>query len=1361
MHCLRALQRAGHQVVACLPETESFAASARELDVPTHDPYASLDVIREIRCDWIISAANIRIIPPEILRLPVHGTLNFHDGPLPRYAGLNVLTRALIEGEDEHGVTWHLVEEGIDTGDIVVQKSVPIRDDDTSQSLSLRCLEAGIEGFDEIVDLLSKPDCLPRRQQNLHERTYFGSSHWPREGMEINWQWPAARIARLVRALDVGPFPNRIGFARFRVDGSWHRILQAEVCPKDGTAAGAIERGEDGPIRIGTTDGCLIATSIHPPLPPSATVADVLAESQLDQIARWEETIYAQEARWRTALQFSNPDDDYETSRTHSAKDVDIPIGSKDSQLACFVLASALIHGSHQLRVGRWWKHDELAKSAPEDSMLQELLHPVASVQATCRDEVSLQEAFDTWSRAVSRCQKRGPFFSDLLERGGKGESPMQDPASLALQWWPEGCPNASDDGTVTILKAGDQWISRSRHDLSHLHDLATTLQAILQDAPETPWSELPRIGAKTAAMLEAWEDGGSFESPPRNFLKTIFHNFIEHADAVAIETADGVCWDYRRLGLQTAGWMRSLQAQNLKHGSLIPVRLGRSPEAIAAKLAIMACGHAYIPVSKEDPPARVKDIIEQTQASVAIGEAPDGDTGITWLKSEGTVPADTPLEVDDAADVLCVFFTSGSTGKPKGVPIPRKGLEAYLEFSLQHYGASSFERSLWSSSVAFDSSLSEVFTPLIMGGCLIIPNPESVWSVRGLVQTIRDHHITYGGIATALWSLWMRDSDHLEDPIPACLRLVSIGGGTMEPELVEKWLRMAPEGTRLFNDFGPTEITVVCSHHEVSASSLDPPSIPIGRPNTGDKILVLDDKGKRVAPGVIGELVLGGLGVAGGYLNQEQLTAERFVSIAGEKGIWYRSGDRGSWTSDGELLFHGRVDDQVKIHGYRVEPAETQRAIRQLEAVTDAEVITIGSGTAKELAAAVMVDGEGSDRPHQLQKQLEEVLPRHAVPRRWLLVDEWPRTSNGKIDRQKLARLLTDSSQAKTTQQGINPLDPDSILSAIRDVLHRPDAVVGDSFFGQGGDSIAAINLQVQLEQVVGKSLPLTLVYASNSLQDIIDGVMHHASNDEEHDDVHWQVIKKTPNAPDLVFMPSMEGYAFPRHLWPGAGQFASIHAIELDPLEYGTLTKDLEDRDVLGYLARHYASLIRKHLPDGRPILVGYSVGGWFAIETARALEQEGYEVGRLILIEPGVRHVGKGLFHVRYVMDSLTNHLIHGLNRRRVKNAETPESEAMRQAIPELIMDRSIRVNVSSVFRRALTAYHPTPTETAITLVNRTYHTYRYHALKRIARGPFKRTEVPIYCHMDFVTKRSEQLLLDIIADEVHAWHQTDRN
>ncbi len=314
--------------------------------------------------------------------------------------------------------------------------------------------------------------------------------------------------------------------------------------------------------------------------------------------------------------------------------------------------------------------------------------------------------------------------------------------------------------------------------------------------------------------------------------------------------------------------------------------------------------------------------------------------------------------------DLAYVIYTSGSTGQPKGILIPHRGLTNHTLALVEYYKISPADRRLQFVSISSDALIADVFPPLVSGATIVLRPDSELLSIADFLRFLEDRRITITGIPSAYWHEWVSSMASGESaPIPSSLRVVISGMDSVRPDLFAAWRPHARGRVRWFNSYGPSENTCTAAIYEADLSSdamLD--TIPIGRPIANVRVYILDANGDPVPIGVPGEIYIGGRSVALGYLNRPDLTAERFVRdpfSGNPDDRLYRTGDLARYLPDGNIAFLGRTDNQIKIRGYRVEPAEVEAAVRRLAAVREATVVARGSASdARKLVAYVVASG-------------------------------------------------------------------------------------------------------------------------------------------------------------------------------------------------------------------------------------------------------------------------------------------------------------------------------------------------------------------------------------------------------------------
>ncbi|HEU4885877.1 MAG TPA: amino acid adenylation domain-containing protein, partial [Longimicrobium sp.] len=603
-------------------------------------------------------------------------------------------------------------------------------------------------------------------------------------------------------------------------------------------------------------------------------------------------------------------------------------------------------------------------------------------------------------------------------------------------------------------------------------------LQRVLEQIAErgdARLSELEILGAgERALVVDTW-NATSAPFPDRVCL----HDLIE---ARARRAPDSPAVDFGGRTLTYGQLDRSANrlAHVLRERGVGPeVRVGLyfepSPEMIVALVAVLKAGGAYLPLDTGSPTERLAWLLSNADARLVL----------THAEMESALPADGPpalrVSADGFADrpetapesgvteqnLAYVIYTSGSTGRPKGVLVEHRGVCNSTTAFIGVYGIRPESRVLLFAPLHFDASVLDVFTALCSGATLVVAPRDAMLPGEGLVELLRAERITHLKITpSALAVTPPADLPELE--------AVMVGGESCSAELVARW---AP-GRRFFNGYGATEHSV-----RFTALRCEPSPFPpaVGRPIANTRLYVLDAQLRPVPVGVPGEVYMAGVGTTRGYLNRPGLSAERFVpdpfwGVAGAR--MYRSGDRGRWLPDGTLEFVGRVDFQVKVRGFRIEPGEVEAALLEHPSLLDAVVVARGGVSEERMLAAYVVAHDGVDAPAaaELRAFLKQRLPEYMVPGAFVSMDALPLTSNGKVDR----RALPEPQTADAAESFAAPRTPmEEILAGIfAEVLRKERVGRDDDFFVLGGHSLIATRLISRVRESFRVEVPLRALF-------------------------------------------------------------------------------------------------------------------------------------------------------------------------------------------------------------------------------------------------------------------------------------------
>jgi amino acid adenylation domain-containing protein len=580
-----------------------------------------------------------------------------------------------------------------------------------------------------------------------------------------------------------------------------------------------------------------------------------------------------------------------------------------------------------------------------------------------------------------------------------------------------------------------------------------TLLESAVAD-PDRPVTKLALLTeAERQQILVDWNDTAA------DVPETRVHTLVEMQaartpDALALEGC-GATLTYAELNRRANRLAHRLRADGIGPESVVAVMLDRSPELIVAVLAILKAGGAYLPLDPETPPARARALIADSRAALGLTR----DT----MPDAASEPDANPDVAGSPDDLAYVIYTSGSTGFPKGVEITHRALMNLVTWHVRTYAVTPADRASHLAGLGFDASVWEVWPYLTSGASLHLADDKTRSSPELLLEWLAARAITIGFAATPLAELLLA----AELPPALALRTLLTGGDVLH--------RVPPRALPfvLVNHYGPTENTVVSTATPVDADGSVP---PIGRPIANSEAYVLDANGEPVPVGVPGELYVGGAGLARGYRGRPDLTAERFVPHPFRRSArLYRTGDAVRHRADGQIEFLGRLDDQIKLHGFRIEPAEIEAALARHPAVADARVLRREDTPGEpRLVAYLLPATEQQPAVDALAQFLREQLPAPMIPAAYVWLRELPLTRNGKVDR------------AALPAPGWSRPELDTPFAAPQDRLERTIAGVWcellrldhvgreDNFFDLGGRSLLLVRVHSRLKTLVGNDVTI-----------------------------------------------------------------------------------------------------------------------------------------------------------------------------------------------------------------------------------------------------------------------------------------------
>ncbi|GAA6615938.1 non-ribosomal peptide synthetase [Scytonema sp. NUACC26] len=786
------------------------------------------------------------------------------------------------------------------------------------------------------------------------------------------------------------------------------------------------------------------------------------------------------------------------------------------------------------------------------------------------------------------------------------------------------------DDSTITRMLGHFQTI---------LESIVTAPQQKLSDLPLLTEAELRQLlvnfgtapCSRRTQIINAFHPrpsatGCGSETKNLQYFHQLFETQVKqtpNAVAIVFEQQE---LTYHELNSRANQLAHYLQQKGVVPEVIVGLCLERSIEASAGSLAILKAGGAYLPLDPTYPLERLKFMLEDARISVLLTTSEISDRQLTnnipivvyldkdW-KTIAQQSQENPTSNVTPNNLAYIIYTSGSTGKPKGVLIEHRGVYNLVQAQIETFNLQPGNRILQFASLSFDASVFEIVMALGTGGTLYLANKEFLLPGQSLIELLQKQAITHVTLPPAILAVLPKVE------LPA-LQTIICAGELCTSDIVKRWWR---RNRQLFNAYGPTEATVWSTIAEISIPSEKP---PIGHPIANTQVYILDKHLQPVPIGITGELCIAGAGLARGYLNLPNLTAERFIpnpvsnfqpaQTTKYENLYpltpiFKTGDLARYRPDGNIEFLGRIDNQVKIRGFRIELQEIETVLTQHHAVQKAVVVVKENVSGDKWLVAYLVP-QDKYRPTivELQDFLREKLPEYTLPSAFVILDSLPLTPNGKLNHSALP-ALDNLDRISANKVFVPPRTPvESKLAKIwAKTLNLQSLGIQDNFFDLGGNSLLAIRLMEDIHQEFKRELPLSFLFLHPTIEKLANFLVR------EQYTQHWSpLVSIQPNGsnPPFFCIHPIFGTIFPYyevayHL--GKNQpFYGLQPLGLDG--ESVPFKHIED------MAAYYIEAIRTLQPRGPYFLGGWSFGGLVAFEMAQQLYKAGYEVALLAMLD-----------------------------------------------------------------------------------------------------------------------------------------------
>ncbi|MBL1217752.1 MAG: amino acid adenylation domain-containing protein [Planctomycetes bacterium] len=1319
IHCAEVCQTNGMAVRAVFSSDPAVRSWAMGHSIIVHDPCdtSAMDhALTNQPINYLIKIAHRGALPTSLMSQTGMMTIVACDAPHPlsETDPPQAPSRAIRAGATRHGVCWHTepsVSPSSSTDPILLARSVfDISKDDTAFTLNGKCFDELVRLFEELLPSLANGKQMEARADDEPAADTCGSNTI--RSPLLSFDTSGEHVCAQVRSLDFGSSFNPIGWPTIEVNGVVIKVGCAELL--DSTSShepGTIVSSTDEEIEVATTTGVArlsdvrsadgrrlasLQSALDGPQradPPSISVA---ADRQARIESLYERT-QEHQAYWSQRLAALQPIHHPYAHRTtgvmgdgctseHESLDVSLslPTGTPANESAHRIIAGLMVYLARindvdELDIG--WSDSVLRTQL--DS-LEQYAATTVPLRITIDSKSTFSAACESISNAMACCEQHFTFNLDLAVRlveSGQATAGLGPNGTLPVivQSIDEGRVDARLEADVPLVLRVD----RSRctvcvkylPSLIHADDacrireqVSIFLNSALSD-PEQHVTDLPLLCDEERTQILIDFNQTAHDLPYERCLHAFVEDQVERSpDRVAVEF-EGETLTYRELNERSNRLAHSLIEAGVVPDMIVGICVERSLEQPIALLGVLKAGGAYVPLDPTYPPERLRYMLEDAHVPIVVaqarhaGQLPSELERILiddeWTARVARDSTENPVTSVHAGNLCYVIHTSGSTGRPKATGTDHRAISNNLLWMQHYWPLDESDRLLHKTSFSFDVSLKELIWPLMAGARLVIARPDGHRDPTYLVQKMTESGITVTHFVPTMLHFILN-----EPGIELCtsLRIVMCGAEALSHELRRRFNEMLD--AQLLHLYGPTEAAIAVTGWVLTPD--DPEGrVPLGPAMSNVRIHVLDSHLSPVPIGVPGELHIGGVALARGYLNRPEETASKFIpdpfSDDPEQRL-YKTGDLARYLPDGNLLFVGRKDHQVKVRGFRIELGEIESILGQHPSVKQAAVVARQVGPADaRLIGYVLPTDAGAPTIMDLRDHLSKSLPEFMIPSRFCMLGAFPLTPSGKIDR----NALPDPDHRR--DDALNAFaEPTSTLetmlaSVMAGILGLDRVSIDDGFFDLGGNSLLAAKYFARIEKVLRHRVPLATLYRAPTVRQLATVI----EKIQEGTAPSWSPLVPLKAGDDgtplICIHPAGGNLLFFREFVTHLSARQTVYGLQAQGLDGRTpCLRSVEE------MAELYLREVRRMQPNGPYFFVGASFGGVVGFDMCHRLSAMGEQVGMLAMIDtygPGYE------ISMSYMVKESVRHLIGrvlqkaGLGRR--TPAATPGAHADRSA------------------------------------------------------------------------------------------------
>lgn len=1205
VHCTKILIKNNFNIKLIITKEELLKELAQKNEIKFIGNISDENDYQDV--DYIFSINNGRILKEVFLGKARILALNYHDSPLPKYAGMFATNHAILNGEKSHGISWHTINNEIDGGDIIASSQFVINDDETAYSLNLKCYEYAIQCFESLIpDLLSEKIQLTKQDKN--NRSLYPLNKRPSNYGIINWNQSINEIEILKRACFFGKkLDNEFLAPSIYLNNQFYTLLDFEIFSAKDTKPSFVSIIKNK-IAIDCKDAYVVIDKLLDDNGIELNAEDILVPNTylekvsdliMSQIDSNFKSFAKYESYWLTELYNSfyfenkiNISDEKERKEKRKVILENLEKLANISGLSYDYLAESILSLYFLLLSG-----NEFGTIAYVNNECNIYFSKWKPLNLHIDKNNNLRDTLDSISHKLIQNSKKGDFCANVINRYYKlKELKGQNPSVFIIKNNVKS-RYAVDNNVIIHIDKNEVIFEGISNDIL---DSFLSFYKNIESYLNKEISIIPLIFRKKNDLINKIN---KFQENEKQF--DVFLKFTEivkiYPDKIAVFD-EGKTVNYSKFYSDICSLTAYLKENGVQKNTIVAVGIPRTYEYFLSIMAVLGCGAAFLSIDTSLPIERQEYMLNDSNSVLFIHKNDHNNLNIN-IKQINISKIDLSeieykeIDTSNCESIAYVIYTSGSTGKPKGVKISRKSLSGFIDSAINLYNINHTDRILQFSNLSFDASLEEIFCSFCSGASLFL-RTEEMLEFEHLIEFSKNNKISVWDLPTAFWRQLINNQSYISNIQTLDLRLVIIGGEAVTKNDFLNWTSKNFNKHQLYNTYGPTETTIVALAYEMNNTQDDQKDIPIGNQLQNVEITIKNKLGYELPYGVEGELIISGDCVADGYINCNEAQNAVFIKDAISNKNSYKTGDLVYSDESGLIYYKGRIDDQLKIRGFRIEPKEIESKILDFNEVEDAFVFAISESNGDKILTAFYTCPSQFISESKIRDYLTRNLPKYMVPNIIKIIDKIPLTKNGKADRQKLSEIALKSLEKKANTFILPSGKTEIQIHEIwKMAFNREEISVTDDFFEIGGHSLIAVQVMGGIKNRFKTNLPLSALISNPSIRQLSDLIES----------------KSTKHLWDVIVPIRREGNKTPIFLIHGAGLNVLLYQslsrnMESDRPIYAVQAKGLDGEHTLNTsiedMANQYITEIKKVQPYGPYNLLGFSLGGFIAYEMSLIL-------------------------------------------------------------------------------------------------------------------------------------------------------------